>query len=182
MNDNGSGALLRFTLIFSMIFVLFSMRQNNAPLKALEGCETGLKQIGVDLEYYQREHRRYPESLDKIQNLPRCPGGESPSTDPYLTGYEPNEDGTAYRLVCRGHRHQKAGIPADYPRIHSPNLESGSSAKAVPKKADTEEQPPQEPEPEPEPEAVESPSAEEPTPEPQGSPEVEPTPGVADPE
>ncbi len=178
MNDSSSGALLRFTLIFSMIFVLFNMRQNGAPLKALQGCETGLKQLGVSLEYYKREHHRYPESLDKLESIPQCPGGESPSSNPFIQGYEPDEEGSSYRLVCRGHRHKEAGIPADYPRIHSRNLESGSSAKALQKPVQ-EKRPEEEPQPEASstPEQVDQVQS---TPEVESSPEIQASPGDTD--
>ena len=184
MNDNNSGALLRFTLIFSIIFILFSMRQNSVPLKSLVGCEDSLKKIGVQLEYWARENDgHYPEALTELTPpLPECPGAPSPTSKAFIDGYETTADRTGYRLVCKGHRHQEAKIPPDYPRIHSPNLENGFSAETKPQGQETPQAEPQSVEPEEaKPEKVESEKEE---PQEQKEPQAEVTPegsGTPDP-
>lgn len=121
------GVVWRLMLIFTLMVVLFSMRGQSMPERALAGCEENLRTIGLALETYAADHEGvYPGALTELvpaglQEIPACPGGQEASTAAYTDGYQPGDELKKYRLVCAGHRHGEAGIPPEYPRIHSPD-------------------------------------------------------------
>lgn len=88
-------------------------------------CKSNLKNIGTALEMWSTDHGgKYPDSLSKLtpeylKYIPECPaagkvtytlrtGPNAPLNDKHYADY--------YYLECKGHAHEAAGLPADYPK------------------------------------------------------------------
>lgn len=105
--------------LIAMILLTLWMCGRHNPEADLKQCGEHLHQIGVALEHYRlaSDDKLYPKTLEgafKGKSIPDCKANGSGS---YASGYQPSSDRRSYLLVCKGDKHQAAGVPSDYPRI-----------------------------------------------------------------
>lgn len=83
----------------------------------LTGCVSNVRNIASSLEQYHNEHEAYPESLaslcpNYLSTIPFCPNANN---DTYTKGYEIHADRSSFTVSCKGHHHERLGLPADQP-------------------------------------------------------------------
>jgi len=90
------------------------------PGPVARACESNLGALALALKKYQDDHGgACPVALPALvpqylQQIPTCPSAQR---DTYSPGYA--TDAGAYTVLCRGHNHGEAGLPADRPAYAS---------------------------------------------------------------
>ncbi len=101
------------------------------------GCQSSLKNIGVALDMYKKDHNEcYPDDMksltpDYLSSIPKCINGYA-GDSPGLRFYEKkyglffgeyqyivSSDKKVFTVYCRGKNHNRVGIPENHPLFDS---------------------------------------------------------------
>lgn len=123
MHLRGRTGVLTFVIVLALIVATSEYRKNwyrMAPGTQADACQSSLGAIALGVKHYQDANGgSFPGSLSALvpghlEKIPTCP---SARRDTYSAGYASVAGG--YTVLCTGHHHGSAGLPADRPAYDS---------------------------------------------------------------